>query len=58
MRYLAKTFTLPAVEVGGIIEYFYTYDLKEHQVYSSDWILSEELFTKKATFSLKPYMGQ
>ncbi len=57
MRYLAKTFTLPAVEVGGIIEYFYTYDLKEHQIYSSDWILSEELFTKKAIFSLKPYMG-
>ena len=57
MRYLAKTFTLPAVEVGGIIEYFYTYDLKEHQIYSSDWILSEELFTKKAIFSLKPYVG-
>ena len=54
-RFLVKTFTLPDVQVGGIIEYFYTYDLKEHFVYSSNWILSEELFTKKARFSLKPY---
>jgi hypothetical protein len=56
VRYLAKTFTLPDVQVGGIIEYFYTVDLKEHWIYSSNWILSDELFTKKAQFSLKPYM--
>lgn len=56
-RYLAKTFTLPNVEVGSIIEYFYTYDLKEHMIYDSNWILSEELFTKNARFSLKPYIG-
>lgn len=55
MRYLAKTFTLPGVEVGGIIEYFYTNDLQEHLIYDSHWILSEELFTKSARFSLKPY---
>lgn len=30
VRYVAKTFTLPDVEVGGIIEYSYTYDLQEH----------------------------
>ena len=57
LRYLAKTFTLPDVEVGGIIEYAYTYDLKEHFIYDSNWILSEELFTKQARFSLKPYQG-
>jgi Domain of Unknown Function with PDB structure (DUF3857) len=55
LRYLVKTFTLPDVQVGGIIEYFYTYDLKEHAIYNSEWILSEELFTKRARFSLKPY---
>jgi hypothetical protein len=53
--YLVKTFTLPSVEVGGIIEYFYTLDFKEHYVFESHWILSEDLFTKRAKFSLKPY---
>jgi hypothetical protein len=55
LKYLAKTFTLPNVEVGSIIEYFYTEDLSEHYIYDSHWILSNELFTKSAKFSLKPY---
>src|SRR5271169_1203492 len=54
-KYLAKTFTLPDVEVGGIIEYTYTTDSHEYSLYSSHWILSDELFTKKAQFSLKPF---
>jgi hypothetical protein len=54
---LAKTFTLPDVRVGSIIEYYFTWDLKEHYVFDSHWILSEDLFTKRATFSLRPYMG-
>jgi len=53
--YLVKTFNLPNVEVGSIIEYFYTIDLKEHYVFDSHWILSQELFTKAAKFSLKPF---
>jgi len=55
LRVLAKTFTLPAVEPGGIIEYAYTLNLKN--AYASHWILSEDLFTKNAKFSLKPYRG-
>jgi hypothetical protein len=54
-KYMAKTFTLPDVQVGGIIEYYYTLDLAEHFVFDSHWILSNELFTKSAKFSLKPY---
>ena len=53
--YLAKTFTLPDVEVGSILEYFYTINFKEYYVFESHWILSEDLFTKDAKFSLKPY---
>jgi hypothetical protein len=30
MKYLAKTFTLPDVQVGSILEYFYTVDLSEN----------------------------
>lgn len=55
LKYLAKTFTLPDVQVGGIIEYAYTVDLSENFVFDSHWVLSQDLFTKKAKFSLKPY---
>ena len=57
IKYLAKTFTLPEVEVGSIIEYSYTLDFSEYMLFDSHWILSNELFTKKAHFSLKPYQG-
>ena len=41
LKYLAKTFTLPDVQVGSIIEYRYTYDMTENYVYDSHWILSD-----------------
>ena len=55
VKILAKTFTLPDVQVGGIIELNYTDDLQEYSLFDSHWIVSEELFTKRAQFSLKPY---
>jgi hypothetical protein len=55
LKYLAKTFTLPDVQVGSIIEYYYTRNFSENVLYDSHWILSDELFTKSAKFSLKPY---
>jgi hypothetical protein len=54
VKYLAKTFTLPDVQVGSIIEYHYTVDFNEGYVYDSRWVLSDELFTKRAKFTLKP----
>jgi len=57
VKYLAKTFTLPDVQVGSIIEYSYTLDFHEYKLFSSNWILSDDLFTKKAGFSLKPFLG-
>ena len=53
LKYLAKTFTLPEVQAGSIIEYHYMYDWDQGLVYDSHWILSEELFTQRARFSLK-----
>lgn len=58
VKYLAKTFTLPDVQPGCVIEYFYTLDLEEDKIYGSYWILNEELFTKNAKFTLKPYIGE
>jgi hypothetical protein len=55
VKYLAKTFSLPDVQVGSIIEYRYYDDMEEGYVFDSHWILSEELFTKHAKFTLKPY---
>lgn len=57
VKYLAKTFSLPNVEVGSIIEYSFTYDYKEHRIYDSSWILSTDLFTRYARFKLKPYVS-
>ena len=55
VKYLAKTFTVPDVQVGSIIEYHYNIDLEDNYIFRSYWILSGELFTKRAVFSLKPY---
>ena len=55
VKFLAKTFTMPNVQVGSIIEYHYSIDLEDYFIFRSYWILSEELFTKRAEFTLKPY---
>jgi hypothetical protein len=57
-QFIAKTFTLPDVQVGSILEYYYTFDYKEHMLYESHWILNEDLFTRSAKFSLKPYRNE
>ncbi len=54
-KYLAKTFTLSDVQSGSIIEYHYSTDFPEYRIYDSHWTLSEELFTKRGKYSLKPY---
>src|SRR5260370_334192 len=57
VRYLAKTFTMPDVQVGSIIEYSYVYEWGPfgcYLVFDSHWILNEDLFTKHAKFSLRP----
>lgn len=51
-KYLAKTFTLSDVQPGSIIEYHYTIDFAEDKVFDSNWILSSDLFTKSAKFTL------
>ncbi|HUK52314.1 MAG TPA: DUF3857 domain-containing protein [Candidatus Binatia bacterium] len=57
LKYLAKTFTLPDVQPGSIIEYRYTYNWDSSLLYDSHWILNEDLFTKHAKFSLKLNTG-
>ena len=54
MKYLAKTFTLPEVTVGSILEYRYNRGLPYGWIYDSHWILSGDLFTRFAKYSLVP----
>jgi hypothetical protein len=53
VKFLAKTFTLADVQPGSIIEYRYTRYMEQGYVFDSSWLLSEELFTKHAKFSLR-----
>jgi Domain of Unknown Function with PDB structure (DUF3857)/Transglutaminase-like superfamily len=53
VKVMARTFTLPNVQVGSIIEYFFTMDLRGN-LFDSHWILSSDLFTLRAQFSLIP----
>ena len=54
VKVLAKTFAMPEVTVGCIVEYSYRNEFSSEYVFDSHWIISDELFTKSATFSLKP----
>jgi hypothetical protein len=51
---MAKSFSLPNIEVGSIIEYRYRHIMAYGWVFNSRWLLSQDLFTRHAVFSLKP----
>ncbi len=55
VKRFAKTFTMPDVRVGSIIEYRYRHSFEQGYVFNSNWVLSQDLFTKYAKFSLYPY---
>lgn len=55
MKLVAKAFTMPEVQAGSIIEYRYWHIEQFGFVFNSHWILSQDLFTRHAKFSLAPY---
>jgi hypothetical protein len=56
LEVLAMAFSLPDVRVNTIIDYSFESHW-EYGVHDSIWILSADLFTRKAIFSLKPNPG-
>jgi len=54
-KLLAKTFTLPEVQSGCIVEYRYRYHSPPGWIFDSRWLLSQDLFTRYAKYSLTPY---
>jgi uncharacterized protein DUF3857 len=55
IKYLAKTFSLPNVQVGSIIEWKYT-EFWDETVRAPHWVVQEELVTKRAKFTFIPYV--
>jgi uncharacterized protein DUF3857 len=53
VKYLAKTFTLPNVQVGSIIEWKYT-EYWEDYVFAPHWVVQDDLVTKRAKFTFVP----
>ncbi|HET6929871.1 MAG TPA: DUF3857 domain-containing protein [Candidatus Acidoferrum sp.] len=51
----AKTFSIPDVQVGSIVEYHFNYDFEDYYIFNSYWAVSDQLFTRFAKFSLKPF---
>jgi len=54
VKLLAKVFTMPEVVIGSILEYSYRIEFSSDYVFDSHWIVSDELFTKSAKFTLRP----
>ena len=54
-KYLAKTFTLPDVQPGSIIEYRYSRQGQPGYLHDLEWQVSEDIFTREAHFTMKPY---
>jgi len=57
IKYLAKTFTLPEVTVGSIIEYKFLMLMPEGVIYNNSWTIQHDLYTVKENFKMKAYTG-
>jgi len=55
LKFLAKTFTMPEVQPGCIIEYQYRKQGRPGWIHSEEWVVSHELFTREAHFKMIPY---
>jgi hypothetical protein len=56
IRLLAKTFTLPDVQVGSIIEYRYDLTNRAHMLYNTEFAIQRELPVVHEEISLQPYI--
>ncbi len=58
IKYMAKSFPLPEVQVGRIIEYRYTRKWDPQLLLGTHWLIQHPLFTRRAKFSLRPQSGR
>jgi hypothetical protein len=57
VRYLAKTFSLPDVQAGSILEYRYRISWDRYDLYDAHWDLQQKLPVRHAKFQLRPYVS-
>jgi hypothetical protein len=58
IKVLAKTFTVPDITPGSIIEYRYRIQRDSELLYNCTWRIQEALYTKRAHFVFSPYQGE
>jgi hypothetical protein len=54
IKVFAKTFTMPDVEPGCIIEYQYREQMADNLYWTITWVVQQDLYTRQARFSVKP----
>jgi len=54
VKFMAKVFTLPDVEIGSILEYRYKLRLDDNWFMAPQWYIQSSLFTRKAHYSWRP----
>lgn len=57
IKVLEKTFSLPDVQPGCIIEYKYRLQYDANLYWNTSWEVQRDLFTREAKFSIKPPTG-
>ncbi|MBZ5503218.1 MAG: DUF3857 and transglutaminase domain-containing protein [Acidobacteriia bacterium] len=53
VKYLAKTFTLPDVQPGSIVEYRFREQYDDRYYQNIEWVIQHSLYTRLAKFSIK-----
>jgi hypothetical protein len=53
-KYKEKVFTLPAVDVGSIIEYRYKLRFDDNYYSSPDWFIQSDIYVRKAHYMWRP----
>lgn len=57
IKVLEKTFTMPDVQPGCIVEYKYRVQYDADYYWDASWNIQEDLFTRDADFSIRPPEG-
>jgi hypothetical protein len=54
VKYLAKTFTMPDVQPGCIIEYRFREQMSDYSYWNINWVVQQDLYTRQARFTIRP----
>jgi hypothetical protein len=57
IRWHVKSFTMPDVQVGSILDFRYSLRYDDHTAFAPEWIVQSDLFQKNASFKFIPYPG-